>query len=238
MAYQRLAEVIVAVSVVAAACATGADGDVTPLTGSADVPIALPSPRLDGALSLEAALATRRSIRELSGQPLSDADIGQLLWAGQGVTDADGRRTAPSAGALYPLELYVATADGVSHYLPVDHALEGVVSHDARPRLQAAALGQAPVGDAPLVIVIAAVPARTEAKYGRDRAPRYVHLEAGHVAQNVLLQAVSLGLGAVPIGAFDDAAVAEAVSLPPGSSPLYLLCIGQVGPRPSHSAGR
>jgi SagB-type dehydrogenase family enzyme len=230
LAYERRAMAIVVAGIFVSACGPGMGGSSPMVTGSTstDSSIALPSPRLVGDRSLEEAIANRRSIREFSDQPLSDDEIGQLLWSGQGVTDAEGRRTTPSAGGLYPLELYVVTADGVSHYLPAEHALERVLARDARSALQAAALGQAAVGDAAAVILIAAVPARTEAKYGRERAARYVQLEAGHAAQNVLLQAVSLGLGAVPIGAFDDAAVTRAVSLPKGQSPLYLLCVGRV----------
>ena len=188
--------------------------------------IALPTPQTDGQVTLEEALSTRRSVREFAPDPLSQEQIGQLLWAAQGVTDAQGHRTAPSAGALYPLELYVVTADAVSHYLPADHAIELLRDGDVRPRLRAAASDQTSVGEAPLVIVVAAVPARTEAKYGAERASRYIHLETGHAAQNVLLQAVALGLGAVPIGAFDDVAVAQAIGLPEGEVPLYLLPIG------------
>jgi SagB-type dehydrogenase family enzyme len=177
-------------------------------------------------MSLEEALARRRSIRELSGEPLTIAEIGQLLWAAQGVTDAQGRRTAPSAGALYPLELYAVTPQGVFHYLPAQHAIQAVRDGDLRPRLRSAAFDQAPIGDAPLVVVVAGVTARTAAKYGTERARRYVDLEAGHAAQNLLLEAVALGLGGVPIGAFDDAAVSAVVGLGSGEEPLYLLAVG------------
>lgn len=184
----------------------------------------LPSPVVRGSVSVEEALAARRSVREYSTEALSRAEIGQLLWAAQGVTSFDGRRTAPSAGATYPLELLAATADGVFRYLPRDHALRTVLSGDVRGNLARAAY-QAFVGEAPLVIVVAAVPARTEARYG-DRAERYVALEAGHAAQNVLLEAVALGLGGVPVGSFDDAAVAAVVGLEAGETPLYLLPVG------------
>lgn len=185
----------------------------------------LPSPVVRGSVSVEEALAARRSVREYSTEALSRAEIGQLLWAAQGVTSFDGRRTAPSAGATYPLEILAATADGVFRYLPRDHALRSVLSGDVRGNLARAAADQAFVGEAPLVIVVAAVPARTEARYG-DRAERYVALEAGHAAQNVLLEAVALGLGAVPVGSFDDAAVAAVVGLEAGETPLYLLPVG------------
>lgn len=226
MPSQRIVVVIVAASLLMVGCVAGQQGTMPSTPGSAATPMALPSPQTQGQRSFEETLADRHSIREVSDEPLSEAEVGQLLWAAQGVTDPQGRRTAPSAGALYPLELYAVTADAVFRYIPVDHAIELVANDDVRARLRAAAYDQSPVGEAPLVVVIAAVPARTEAKYGPERAIRYVHLEAGHAAQNVLLQAVALDLGGVPIGAFDDAAVADVVGLRDGEVPLYLLPIG------------
>ena len=187
---------------------------------------ALPPPRLSGPMSLEEALANRRSVREYGDEPLTVEEISQLLWAAQGLTDPRGLRTAPSAGALYPLEVYVATAEGAFHYLPAEHALEEVSAEDRRGALWQAALRQDPVREAPAVFVVAAVYERTERKYGAARTPRYVHLEAGHAAQNLLLQAVTLGLGGVPIGAFDDAAVQAALSLPAEEQPLYVIPVG------------
>jgi SagB-type dehydrogenase family enzyme len=121
--------------------------------------------------------------------------------------------------------VYVATSDGLSHYLPEGHRAQSISTADVREALAEAALGQAAVAEAPAVFVITAVPARTEAKYG-GRAERYVHMEAGHVAQNVLLQAVALGLGSVPTGAFADEEVARVLELPPGEVPLYLVPVG------------
>jgi len=188
-------------------------------------PVALPSPALRGPVSLEEALAGRRSVREFSSRSLTPDEIGQLLWAAQGETTDDGRRTAPSAGGTYPLELCAVTADGVFRYLPAGHALRLVRSGDVRADLARAAVGQAFVGQAPLVVVVAAVPSRTEARYG-SRAARYVALEAGHAAQNVLLQAVALDLAAVPVGSFDDASLADLVGLAEDEMPLYLLPVG------------
>lgn len=187
---------------------------------------ALPQPRLQGSLSLEEALAQRRSIRSFTAQPLTLAELGQLLWAAQGLTSPSGLRTAPSAGALYPLEIYVVTAEGVYRYRPQGHQIVLRVAGDVRPALAAAALGQSSVADAPAVIVIAAVYARTAQKYGQARSPRYVDLEAGHAGQNVLLQAVALGLGAVPIGAFHDERVQGTLDLPADEQPLYLIPVG------------
>jgi SagB-type dehydrogenase family enzyme len=188
--------------------------------------IVLPSPALDGDTSLEEALVLRRSVREFEDTPLTPSELGQLLWAAQGITHDRGFRTAPSAGALYPLELYVVTAEGVFHYEPQGHRLQIVGHDDARPALYKAALSQVPVRQAPAVFVITAVRERTAAKYGAERSPRYVHLEAGHAAQNLLLQAVVLGLGAVPIGAFYDEDVQAALGVPADHEPLYLIPVG------------
>jgi SagB-type dehydrogenase family enzyme len=182
----------------------------------------------ESAVPLAVALRRRRSVREFAARRLTDAEIGQLLWAAQGVTADWGGRTAPSAGALYPLEVYAVTSTRVVRYVPDGHRAEVAAEGDLRPALMAAALDQGPVGEAPLVVAVVAVPRRT-ARYG-DRARRYVDVEAGHVAQNVLLQAVAMDLVAVPIGAFDDDAVARALALPDGHEPRYLLPIGH--PRP------
>ncbi|HSJ36543.1 MAG TPA: SagB/ThcOx family dehydrogenase [Acidimicrobiia bacterium] len=167
-------------------------------------------------------------MRSFDSTPLTAEHIGRLLWAAQGVTSEWGGRTAPSAGALYPLEVFVVTADGVDRYLPDSHRLEQVAAGEGADRVEVAALDQEALRSAPAVFVIAAEFARTEGRYG-DRAQRYVHLEAGHAAQNLLLQAVDLGLGAVPIGAFDDAAVQEVLGLPSGWVPLYLIPVGVPG---------
>lgn len=178
-------------------------------------------------MSVEEALARRRSVREFAEKPLTDRELSQLLWAVQGITDpAEGLRTLPSAGALYPLETYVATAAGFYHHEVRSHQLKRLCDRDLRPALYRAALEQEAVLEAPAVFVIAAVYGRTARKYGQPRAVRYVHLEAGHAAQNLLLEAVCLGLGAVPIGAFSDSDIQEALSLPADHQPLYLIPTG------------
>lgn len=189
----------------------------------------LPEPRLRGTLSLEEALAQRRSIRSFGVETLTMAELGQLLWAAQGLTTDSGLRTVPSAGALYPLEVYAVTPDGVYHYRAKGHQVVPHVAGDVRPALAAAASHQSSVADAPAVIVIAAVYARTAQKYGQTRSSRYVALEAGHAAQNVLLQAVALSLGAVPVGAFDDVRVQGVLELPADHQPLYLIPVGHPG---------
>lgn len=186
----------------------------------------LPAPRLKGELSFEEVLAKRRSVRSFSEQPLTLEEIGQLLWSAQGITDPKGFRTAPSAGALYPLEVYVVTGEGIAHYIPDGHQITFQAADGAKERLFEAALNQSAVKEAPAVFVITAVYERTAQKYGEKRAPRYVQLEAGHAAQNILLQAVALGLGAVPIGAFYDEQVQEALNLPADYQPLYLIPVG------------
>ena len=188
--------------------------------------IALPKPRPKGERSLEETLAQRRSVRSFTEEELSLEDISQLLWAAQGTTSAWGGRTAPSAGALYPLEIYVATANGLHHYVPQGHKVIIESQDDLRLKIWEAGLKQDAIREAPAVFVITAVYERTEKKYG-DRAERYVKLEAGHACQNILLQAVALDLGAVPIGAFYDDQVQAALSLPPNHEPLYLIPVGR-----------
>jgi SagB-type dehydrogenase family enzyme len=190
--------------------------------------IALPAPRLKGTLTLEETLARRRSVREFADARLTLAELGQLLWAAQGITHPDGFRTAPSAGALYPLQVYLVIPGGAYRYEPPGHRLLSQVQGDVRRALYDAALQQDAVLQAPAVIVIAAVYARTARKYGEERSPRYVHLEAGHAAQNALLQAVALDLGAVPIGAFYDDRVKQVLALPADHQPLYLIPVGHL----------
>ena len=219
----RRAACLACIALVLTAC-SGGDGDVDPAITGETLP--LPTPRLRGDVSLEVALQARRSVREFTSVPLTDTEISQLLWAAQGITGGGGRgRTSPSAGGLYPLELSVATAEGVFHYDPTGHALVALTNDDLREALFRVALRQDAVQDAPAVFAVSAVFERTAGKYG-DRAARYVHLEAGHAAQNLLLQAVALGLGGVPIGAFDDGGVQRVLGLPADYEPLYLIPIG------------
>jgi SagB-type dehydrogenase family enzyme len=188
--------------------------------------IPLPPPQKKGKMSLEETLQKRRSKRRFESREVTLKQISQLLWACQGITEPSfGGRTAPSAGALYPLEVYVVKKDGVFHYLPEKHALIRIRKGDMRKELSNAALGQTPPAKAPVSFVITAVYSRTAAKYG-ERAERYVKLEAGHACQNLLLEVVALDLGGVPIGAFYDEQVQEVLSLPPQHEPLYIVPIG------------
>jgi SagB-type dehydrogenase family enzyme len=207
----------------------GCGGSVTTIpeaSGDTIVQLDLPTPETTGGLGIADALTRRRSEREFKNEALSEQELSQLLWATQGVTSEDGKRTAPSAGATYPLELYLVTDSGLYHYQPDQHSLLQLAQGDLRAELSAAALDQKPVAEAAATFAITAVYARTAERYG-DRAERYVKLEAGHAAQNLLLQAVGLDLGAVPIGAFTDAEVGRVLQLPADHEPLYLIAVGR-----------
>ena len=194
--------------------------------------VALPDPSVTGKNSLEQLIAQRRSIRDYQTAPLELAEIGQLLWAAQGITHAHGLRAAPSAGALYPLELYVVTgridglAHGVYHYDPRQHRLNRTSDGDLRDALTQAALSQGWMKHAPAVVVLTADYERTTRKYGK-RGKRYVHIEAGHAAQNLFLQSESLGLATVVVGAFDDDEVSRVLRLPADLKPLLLMPVGR-----------
>ncbi|WP_212523386.1 SagB/ThcOx family dehydrogenase [Actibacterium sp. MT2.3-13A] len=201
--------------------------DPTPL-------IALPAPDGEGRLTLERAIGRRRSIRAFGGGPVPLAGIGQILWAGQGVTGAEGLRAVPSAGALHPLELHAVTAGGadldagIYRYLSARHALRPVAGGDFRAGFAMAAFGQDWVRRAGLIVIVAAVPARVTGKYG-ERGRRYIAIEAGHCAQNICLQATARGLGATELGAFGDAALSGLLHLPEGEEPVTSVVIGQPG---------
>jgi SagB-type dehydrogenase family enzyme len=187
--------------------------------------VSLPAPLRRGEMSLEEAIWKRRSRRRFRPGPLSLAHIGQLLWAAQGVTGPTGLRAAPSAGAMYPLELYLCCEEGVFHYLPDSHALAKTSALDARGNLARAALGQEFVEEADICIVIGAVFERTTARYG-DRGARYVHMDAGYASENVHLQAEALGFGSVSVGAFRDDEVARVLDLEKGLRPLNMIPVG------------
>ncbi len=188
--------------------------------------ITLPVPSTAGAHSLEDVIARRRSIRTLKSAPLGWGDIGQLLWSAQGITEPkEGLRTTPSAGALYPLELYVATPDGVYHYHPKTHDLVPTGTRDVRADLRKAALDQECM-DAPCVILMTGIYERVTQKYP-DIGKICVDFEVGHCAQNVLLQVVALGLAAVPVAAFKPERVKDIFALPAEEVPLYMIPVGR-----------
>lgn len=188
--------------------------------------IRLAQPNLKAGMPLVETLAGRRSVRAFTGEDVTVEQIGQLLWAAQGITETRrGMRTAPSSGALYPLETYVVLPSGVYHYNPHLHELTRKIKGDRRRELKKAGLGQGPLGKAPVVFVFTAVYERTAAKYG-SRATRYVDMEVGHACQNLLLQATALSLGGVPMGAFSDERVADLLKLAKNETPLYLVPVG------------
>lgn len=192
--------------------------------------INLPEPDTLGRAPVEKTIQDRRSIRSFTDESLTQEEISQLMWSAQGITDeAEDLRSAPSAGATYPLEVYYIDERGVYHYDPEEHTLELIKGGDKRDELARASLGQRTISQAPANIVIAAVFSRTQNVYGRERGERYVHIEVGHAAQNIHLQAVSLGLGSVPIGAFSDDSVKNIVSMPADHEPLYVIPVGHPG---------
>ncbi len=201
------------------------------LPGPSREEIKLTPPVYDGKVSLERALKNRRSIRQFANNPLTLSDLSQLLWAAQGVSGTGNSRTAPSAGALYPMEVDVVAGnvsglhEGIYRYEPRKHVLFKRADGDRRTELSRAAL-QSTIQNAPAVLVFSGVYERTTAKYG-GRGIRYVHMETGHVSQNVYLQAVSLHLGTVVIGAFQDDDVRAVLALPENEHPLAIMPVGK-----------
>lgn len=194
--------------------------------------IRLPEPRLESNASIEETLLNRRSIREYSNSPLTIGEVSQLLWAAQGFTVEWGGRTAPSAGGLYPLEVYLAIghvenlASGIYKYKPEGHELNKLRDGDVRDELAKATLNQTWVKEGAIDIVIAAVYERTTKKYG-DSGVRYVDMEAGHAAQNLYLQATALDLGMVTVAAFHDEQVKKILGMLTNETPLYVIPVGK-----------
>lgn len=197
--------------------------------------IELPQPQTTGKVSVEEALKSRRSVRRFRSTPLSLDEVSQLLWAAQGKS-SHRYRTAPSAGALYPLDVYVVAGRvdgleaGVYRYDSRRHALHVVSQGDARRKLFRAALDQEWVREGAIALVFSAVYERTTGKYG-NRGIRYVHIEVGHAMQNVYLQAEALGLGTVTVGAFSDSSVKELLHLDDEQQPLGIMPVGRAWAR-------
>jgi SagB-type dehydrogenase family enzyme len=197
-------------------------------------PIKLPSPISRGKMSLEQTILKRRSVRRFMNEPLSLEQLSQLLWSAQGITGTGGRRAAPSAGATYPLEVFVVVgnnglrtlAAGIYHYDVDNHSLSLHQSGDFQQKLADTALGQSYIARCPVDIIVCAIHPRTAYRYGR-RGERYVHTEVGHVGQNVALQAVALGLGTVMVGAFEDEPVRKILKLEEQIKPLYIIPVGK-----------
>ena len=199
-----------------------------------EAPIKLPSPILRGKISLEQAISKRRSVRRFKDEPLTLEQLSQLLWSAQGTTGTSGGRAAPSAGATYPLEIFVvigeqgvqSLAAGIYHYDAGNHSLTLHQTGDFRQELADTALGQSSIARCPVDMAICAIHPRTAYRYGR-RGERYVHIEVGHVGQNVSLQAVALGLGTVMVGAFEDEEVRKVLALEEQIKPLYIVPMGK-----------
>jgi len=205
-----------------------------PLQSSSPEIIQLPAPRYDGETSIEEALLQRRSKRSYKEDPLTISDISQILWAAQGITKKTyGKRTAPSAGALYPLELYISVSNvddlkpGLYRYKPHNHTINIFSEGNKRIDIFNAALMQDAIKNSAATIIIAAVVERTAVKYG-SRAERYVHIEVGAAGQNIYLQCVSLGLGTVMIGAFKDEALKKVLGLPDNEHPYMIMPLGKI----------
>lgn len=217
---------VVLAGAVALGCVAEAPDSITAQTQRFDEITDLPAPDVTGEMSLEQTLGERRSGREFAPAELTLEIIGQLFWAGQGITDDRGYRTAPSAGARYPLELYAVTSTSVLHYLPDGHRVESRSDTTSLAGLGDLAFGQDWLSSAPAVFAMVGVDARTAAEYG-ELAADLVEREAGHATQNILLQATALDLAAVPVGGFDPARAARLLALPPGHDVLYLVPVGE-----------
>lgn len=198
------------------------------------VVIKLPTPLLKGKVSLEEAITKRRSVRKYRPESLALFQLSQILWSAQGVTGGGRLRAAPSAGATYPLEVFAVIGKqaieeletGIYHYEVDSHSLSLHKPGDFRIDLARAALDEGFIAVAPVDIVICALYTRTSYRYGR-RGERYVHMEVGHVGQNIHLQAVALGLATVEVGAFDDEDVRKVLDVEEQIKPLYIMPIGK-----------
>jgi len=197
----------------------------------------LPDPTLDGDVSLERAVHQRRTIRSFEGKALTLKQLSQFLWAAQGITGAEGfKRAAPSAGALYPMDIYGATGGdcieklepGLYHYEPAEHSIHLVKEGDVRRDIAAAALSQMWMAYAPLTLVITAEYGRIMVKYGQ-RGVRYAMIEAGHIGQNIFLQSQAMGLEAGIVGAFEDQKVIQVMGIKKSREPLLIMPVGYEG---------
>ena len=202
-------------------------------TGLGAEEVKLPAPAHQGKMSVEEALKKRRTVRQFANRGLSLAQVSQLLWGMGGISDSRGLRTAPSAGATYPLEYYLVVGErgvaglaaGLYHYRPDSHSLELTQKGDLRAPVARASLNQTWMAEAPVTVVIAAEYRRCTARYG-DRGSKYTHMEVGHAGQNLFLQAQSLGLAAGIVGAFQDRALKELLHLPQQHEPLLIMPVG------------
>jgi SagB-type dehydrogenase family enzyme len=199
-----------------------------------EAPLKLPPPNHQGRMTVEEATSKRRSIRRFRTQPLSLMQLSQILWSAQGITGTGGRRAAPSAGATYPLEIFIVIgehgvenlASGIYHYDVDSHSLSLHLMGDLRQKIAEVALSQSFIANCPVDIVICALYTRTAYRYGR-RGERYVHMEVGHVGQSISLQAVALGLATVMVGAFEDNELRRILKIEEQIKPLYIIPLGK-----------
>ncbi len=188
--------------------------------------IVLPKPIAQGSLSLEEAFWKRHSSRAFSERVPDWKAIGQLLWAAQGINRPENQhRTTPSAFGAYPLEIYVVLPTGVFHYIPKDHAVVKVRPGNVWDEISKSVVATS-THQSRCVFVISAVFARTEKKASVDEAKRYIYLEGGHAAQNLLLQTIPLGMSAVPIGAPVSPDEQKILGIPKEEKPIYILATG------------
>jgi SagB-type dehydrogenase family enzyme len=219
-------------------CAT--ERDQIPIDENAEI-IFLPAPSLDGTVSVERALAGRRSHRNFKEMALTKQQLSQILWAAYGITMPlphpqfrGGLRTTPSAGATFPLEIYVVIGNvegiepGVFKYICAENKIVRTINRDVRAELAVAGLNQLMLREAPITIVFAAIYERSSRVYGARGRERYVYMEIGHAGQNVYLQAEAMGLGTCAIAAFHDDRVKALLELPDNVEPLYLMPVGYI----------
>lgn len=215
---------LLAMTIVSTACCSFADTDGT---------VALPQPSVNTDMTIMEAIESRRSIRSYSENSISLQQLSAVLHSAQGITSSRGYRAAPSAGATYPMTVYALVEGvtglepGIYRYLPEDNALEPVVLGSYLKQLEEASLGQQWVGNCPAALVIASDYSATTDVYG-DRGVRYVHMEAGHISQNIYLTCTSMGMGTVAVGAFTDQQVSQLLELDDNIAPLYIMPLGLI----------
>lgn len=197
------------------------------------VTMQLPQPQTNSRISLEQAIENRRSVRQFTDEPLTISQLGQLCWAAQGITEPNkGMRTAPSAGAIYPIALYVLLPDGLYVYVPEKHELSKLISGNLRKSVSNASFNQRFIENAPCTFILAGSIKKVESRY-RSRGAKFTYIEAGHIAQNIQLQATVIGLGSVPIGVIDEKTIAQICKMPQGLEVLYVMPVGNPTEKPA-----
>ena len=232
---EKMKKILLILPIVLAGCVSIHSENCIGIAENSQLVYILPSPKTESNVSVEEALTRRRSRRNFQNKELSIEKLSQILWAAYGITGPrSGLRTTPSAGALYPLEIYVVVGNvtgieaGVYKYVVEEHKIIRTIDKDIRTELSLAVSGQAMVKNAPVTVVYTAIFSRTTRRYGERGRERYVFAELGHSAQNIYLQAETLGLGTVAIGAFIDDKASELLKLPAEKELLYFMPIGHL----------